>query len=159
MLQSKFYFDGVEVPMAAAHLQRLREGRDAIVGTTSHESIFMNLDSLFEWITKERATMSERLFRVELRVDILDDETYEKFKHLVLINSRSCFANAKLLNQSPIQPQIAIITNDGFIGQKDIEMFEDLMAADAIGAVDTGQEDVSSELLHAFADRKAEQNQ
>lgn len=149
----ELWYDGQPFPYRAA-LQAKIDLEPAVRGI-----VYMNLDGLFEWILKERATMTERLFRVELRIDIIDDETYEKFKHLVLLNSRSCFANAKLLNQSPIQPQIAIITNDGFIGQKDIEMFEDLMAPNLLGAVDTEEEPVSSELLAAVANRTAEKNQ
>lgn len=146
------YF-GYDVPMNAELQCRLNKG-----GSTG-PVVFMNLDEMFDWIMKERATMSERLFRIEVRADILDDETYVKFKSLICHVGREAFAHANLLNQSPVKPQIAIITNDGFIGQKDIELFADLMKPDMeVAAVDTQEEPVSNELLQAMAGRQAEKN-
>lgn len=91
----------------------------------------------------------QRQFSIELRVDYEDVEKNEAMRKALQAAARHVYATAMLLKDS-VKPQVAIYSDDFFVGHEEIPLMEDTVqeGMNLIGG--DKQTEVSSEMLDAF---------
>lgn len=67
--------------------------------------------------------MARRTYRIELKIDFADDDRHEHMLEVAKQYARDFIASAMLLADRG-KPDIALITDDSFVGREDIELLE-----------------------------------
>lgn len=92
----------------------------------------------------------QRQFTIELRVDYADNEKNEAMRTAVAAAGRHVYATAELLSDG-VKPQIAIYSDDFYVGREQIELLHDVVqqGLESTKGIATTEEGVSSELMEA----------
>ena len=67
--------------------------------------------------------MARKTYRIELKIDFADDDLHEHMLAVAKQYARDFISSAMLLSDRG-KPEIALITDDSFIGREDIELLE-----------------------------------
>jgi hypothetical protein len=100
-----------------------------------------------------------RQYTVDIRVDFTDQDKLAVVRKIMAQAGRHIYANVSLLLDKGSKPQVAVYSDDSFLGHEEISIMEDTVQAGHEQLVEAGDtvaepEGISQEMLDAVAEVK-----
>lgn len=91
----------------------------------------------------------QRKFTIEIKVDFADEGKLPVFTKTVLLHTRRLLGTARMIADIPKNVKVIVFGDDFLVGQKEIELMQDLLDDTQIeeDGTDTAEDKISPELL------------
>lgn len=87
---------------------------------STNPAYYKTVNSINEW----DANMARKTYRIEVKIDFNDDTRHEALLQVAKQYARDMLASAMLL-QDGRKPSVALITDDTFVGNEEINILEE----------------------------------